>query len=92
MLFYSFKMAVAIAFFVCKCCRSNLSSKSVKLVLFSFSLDTLIFMSFDKIVNKTDFLTRINLYSSIENMNDYLLALFGSMFTQISTVEKFSIE
>ena len=49
-------------------------------------------MSFDKIVNKTDFLTRINRYSSIENMNDYLLALFGSMFTQISTVEKFSIE
>ena len=44
------------------------------------------------LVFKRNFLTKINLYSSIENMNDYLLALFGSMFTQISTVEKFSIE
>ena len=65
---------------------------SFTILVSATTLETLIFMSIDKIVNKTDLLTKINLSSSIENMKNYLLALFGSMFTQISTVEKFSIE
>ena len=52
--------------------KKSLPSRTLKKVSFFNILHITKFdTSFDKIVNKTDFLTNTNQYSSIENMNNY---------------------